>query len=78
MARSLLMLWHRRHEFGGPEQQMDIEFYIRARWEWDERYAISFSQNATGRSLQAESDSCCGNLLDDGANESDPICGRCR
>jgi type IV secretory pathway TrbF-like protein len=29
---------HRRDEFGGPEQQMESEFYLQARREWDERY----------------------------------------
>ncbi len=37
MVRSLLMLWTvRRHEFGGPEQQMESEFDLQARREWDE------------------------------------------
>jgi type IV secretory pathway TrbF-like protein len=31
-------LAHRRDEFGGPEQQMESEFYLQARREWDERY----------------------------------------
>jgi hypothetical protein len=39
MVRSLLMLWcYRRHEFVGPEQQMESEFFPEARLEWDERY----------------------------------------
>jgi len=39
MVRPLLdTLGHRRREFGGPEEQMESDFYLQARREWDERY----------------------------------------
>src|ERR1700689_3915662 len=37
MVRRLLMLWPVATS-GGPEQQMESEFYLQARREWDERY----------------------------------------
>jgi len=30
-------LGYRGHEFGGPEQQIESEFYLQARREWNER-----------------------------------------
>jgi len=38
MVCGLLMLWPSPRQLGAPEHQMESEFYIQARREWDERY----------------------------------------